>query len=634
MATAAPVAKTNTPAVAVPTYGTTQYNPQTGAAVGVNKFDPNTGLSSAPKVSTTTISNSNKIDQVSKNVGDLNNYSQKGVQTDAAGTPRYADGSFVPEQTTEADTSDEDSSINTLLDNMKASTDATAANQISNIQAQFGIRKQQQQDSNMRQEKKVQNALLMGGATGQGSSAQYAPISSEGIISAQESYGVQQLAQLDTQENSLIAEAKAAQDAGNYKVMEDKLALVKEKRAKKVAQATKLNDAIMKRNEESRTKAIQASRDSAVSDLYAQGITDVPTMLEYLNNNGQGDFTAKEVQDIIKDITPTGLDDLVKTLRINGAPGDVIAKVLSSKDINQAYEAAGAYGSGGTGIIGEYNFYKAQAEAKGQVPVDFNTYQNMDANRKAKAAGVGSGGTGNSGKYSSDLDALVGNAVNTISSKFGQETFKDSISKARNDADKLNTIATVVLKNSPGPIREDFVNQTVGIKQIDKALNVLNDGLKSGLINNAAQYLFNKTGNDFDPKLAAINAYITSAIQPYRNSVTGAAWGSQEESEYDQLFGSTKYSPKELKDRLTRVKEIMKDKTINALNAQVNPLGSDNPFDTTGDSLVETEDKAKTMVDDFYKNTTPDLKVSVKSLIGKGFTNAQVVEYLRTKGVI
>lgn len=191
------------------------------------------------------------------------------------------------------------------------------------------------------------------------------------------------------------------------------------------------------------------------------------------------------------------------------------------------------------------------------------------------------GGTTGGQTYTSDLDALIGNTTNTISSKFGQETFRTSISNARNDADKLNTIATVALKNSPATIREDFINQTVALKQIDKALSLIDNGVKSGILGAAGQYVFNVFGKDFDPKLAQVNQYIISAIQPYRNSVTGAAWGTQEEEEYRQLFGNIKYSPTELKQRLEGIKEIMKDKTITALNAQVNPLGQSNQFDTT-----------------------------------------------------
>jgi hypothetical protein len=244
------------------------------------------------------------------------------------------------------------------------------------------------------------------------------------------------------------------------------------------------------------------------------------------------------------------------------------------------------------------------------------------------------GSTTASGQYKTDLDALIGNAKSTISTKFGQEDFVNNISKARTDADKINTIATIVLKNSPAPIREDFVNQTVGLKQIDKAIALLETGVKTGALNNATQYTYNLAGKDYDPKLAQLQQLIVSAIQPYRNSVTGAAWGNQEESEYQSLFGSTKYSPAELKQRLEGVREIMKDKTTNALNAQVNPLGTNNPFDTgsTANKLINNEDKAvqnlKTYISTNPKKA-PEVASRIKSMeksLGRSITTAEFYE--------
>lgn len=198
------------------------------------------------------------------------------------------------------------------------------------------------------------------------------------------------------------------------------------------------------------------------------------------------------------------------------------------------------------------------------------------------ASGSGGGGastTASGGQYSSDLDAIVGNTVATIPTKFGQEQFQAQLSKTRNDADKINLIGSVVLKNAPAPVKQDFSNQSIAVSNIDKAISEIDKGAKSGFINSKLQKGFNVLGKDYDPSLAAIAAYITSAVQPYRNSVTGAAWGSQEEAEYAQLFGSTSYSPQELKERLVRLKEIMKDKSAQGLNVFVNPMGTyDNPF--------------------------------------------------------
>ncbi len=199
--------------------------------------------------------------------------------------------------------------------------------------------------------------------------------------------------------------------------------------------------------------------------------------------------------------------------------------------------------------------------------------------RKLNISSPTGGGTGGA-KYDNDLDAITGTVLSTIPSKFGQQTFNEQIKKARNDGDKLNIVAAQVLKGQPAEFKNDFRNQAVGIAQIDKAIAEIDKGVQTGLLNNAAQYVYNQLGKDFDPNLAKINGYITAAIQPYRNSVTGAAWGDQEEGEYNQLFGSTKYSPTELKQRLLQTKELLKSKSSEGLNAFVNPLGTyENQFE-------------------------------------------------------
>lgn len=198
----------------------------------------------------------------------------------------------------------------------------------------------------------------------------------------------------------------------------------------------------------------------------------------------------------------------------------------------------------------------------------------------ATAAAKGVGG-GSGGQYASDLDAIIGATKATITSKFGQETFDKQMARTRDEADKINLVASVVLGKADAQTKSDFSNQAVGMKQIEKAIKMLDEGAKTGVLEAGAQYTYNLAGKDYDPKLAQINQLITSAIQPYRNSVTGAAWGDQEDGEYQMLFGSTKYSPAELRQRLVGVKEILASKSATALNSFVNPIGYyDNPFES------------------------------------------------------
>lgn len=214
-------------------------------------------------------------------------------------------------------------------------------------------------------------------------------------------------------------------------------------------------------------------------------------------------------------------------------------------------------------------------------------YEKVAAVSKTKAGGVGGGVSGgvsggtSSNKYASDLDAVIGATLSIIPTKFGQQTFQNQLAKARNDGDRLNLVASQVLKGASTEIRNDYSNQAIAVKQLDKAIAELDAGVKSGFLNSKAQYVAGVFGKDFDPKLQKVQAYITSAIQPYRNSVTGAAWGTQEDNEYADLFGSTKYSPTELKNRLTNMKQTLISKSATSLNTFVNPLGTyGNPFET------------------------------------------------------
>ncbi len=310
-----------------------------------------------------------------------------------------------------------------------------------------------------------------------------------------------------------------------------------------------------------RREAIQSGASNYINYVKSQGETKRSNL-----ENVAGQLIAQGI-----DPSTMNADELSTVAKQLGvSTNDIISsykqkefeqKQLDAKAQQDAYKALPASAQ-------EYEYAK-----KGGYTGSFTQYQNEDANRKASAARSGGSGTGaSSNQFSSDLDAIIGNTVATIPSKFGQEQFNTQIKRSRNDADKISTVAAVVLKNAPSEVKNDFANQAIGVSNIDKAIKLIDEKAKTGVINNAKQYVFNLVGKDYDPNLAAISAYITSAVQPYRNSVTGAAWGDQEEGEYASLFGSTKYSPTELKDRLTRIKQVMKDKSAQGLNVYVNPL--------------------------------------------------------------
>jgi len=104
-------------------------------------------------------------------------------------------------------------------------------------------------------------------------------------------------------------------------------------------------------------------------------------------------------------------------------------------------ENAGEYMQTGTGIVGEYLFYKRQAEAEGKQPIDFNSYQTMDANRKAKATAAAAG----------EMTAQQAVMFNGIVAKFNSSPLMAAKDR------------TIVLKNAIAEINKDPNN---GAKQL------------------------------------------------------------------------------------------------------------------------------------------------------------------------
>ncbi len=196
--------------------------------------------------------------------------------------------------------------------------------------------------------------------------------------------------------------------------------------------------------------------------------------------------------------------------------------------------------------------------------------------------GGGYSGSGGGGGYGSDLEAMIGNVAAGISSKNQREAFQSAIKNARNENDKISAIAKVV--NITGPAREDLTQTAIGQKNLQQAISFVKSGVSTGKLQSGANYIFNVTGNQIDPQLTQLKGLITAAIQPYRSSVTGAAWGAQEEAEYRSLFGSTSDNPATLLTKLENLNRIMTNKRIGIISSYADPLGTSTAFDSFYDN--------------------------------------------------
>lgn len=338
--------------------------------------------------STTVTSNENKINQVNNLLNQANNLSVRGPTINEAGQSVLPNGQIddyetpeIPEGTTpiygqvngisnrvigynmtnpsgqthpfyldgSSQTSQEDNQINNLMASMMANTDAQSALAIQNIKQQYDQLRQQQKASNQQAESNVKNALLQAGVTGVGSSYQYAPVSSQGIMSAQINYGLQQIQKLDSQEQIAIAQVQAAAQSQNFQVMQSQLEnLYKIKQDKQdaiAAQQKALEDANQKAQEEQYNNSIE----NAIAQLYSNGTTDPSQILGALNDAGVS-VSSDTVAKTLKNISINGgvdnakaVSDMIIKAAGQGAPQNLLIQASSAKTPAEAARILGTW---------------------------------------------------------------------------------------------------------------------------------------------------------------------------------------------------------------------------------------------------------------------------------------------------
>lgn len=268
--------------------------------------------------------------------------------------------------------------------------DEALQSELAAINKRYDMYRQQQEQITSSGAAGAQNALLQSGAGGRGSVAQYAAVTADARVQSIMQDGQKALAELDSQRDQLLSAARVAYQDKNYQLLGNLNAQITKNRDQMISLAKEKNEAIA-------IETKNAQKTSDIASIYEQGITDPAAILGKLKQAGITNISAKEVADTLKNLSPEGTEDLLKTLKLNSAPSGVVQKTIqaiATGGLAAGLKEAGVYAQGGgTGIIGEYNYYKAQAEAAGQNPVDFNTYQNMDANRKAKVAAASVAGS-------------------------------------------------------------------------------------------------------------------------------------------------------------------------------------------------------------------------------------------------
>ena len=378
----------------------------------------------------------------------------------------------------------EEEKTRATLDQLAVQADENAASLIQQIQLRFTERKTQMEDINRRS---LAGLEQIGIRTG----AQRRAGSFVGIMSAEERSGIQRLTDLDRQQAELILSAQEAARSGKYNILSTKMKDVEEKRKELNTKLTEFNKKVIEKNEEIAKRQQQASIESVIGDLMQQGITNPLQIQDFMNfyddgTSTGGNVTIDEINKAMTALRPdhAEIQKLVGEIAKGQAPASVIKSVSQARTLTEALAAAGDYAVSGSGIVGEYLFYKRQQEATGKLSVDFDTYQTIDANRKARVAAAAN---------AAGIDPKTQTVITNVSTQFNNAP----IVKLFNEVLNKKTSVDLILQNGVGG-PADLALVFEFMKGLDP----------TSVVREAEYYNAAKSGNIFKGVWAKFNGYM------------------------------------------------------------------------------------------------------------------------------
>lgn len=444
-----------------------------------------------------------------------------------------------------------------LIKQMKERTDAQTQAQLSNIEKQYAEQERLLKQSQNQGARSTKNTLMRLGG-------RYDPSRVNTIVSEERTAGLQDLSDLHDKEDIAKAKVLDAQANKDYELLDKELSILENTRKEKINLATKIADQIQEENKQKRDLIVEQQKE--------------------LNKN---------VNDVMNDASK------------NGAPAEVIDSIRGAKTTAEAIKAAGNYlQGGGSGIVGEYNFYKKDAISKGLVPLSFDDYQTRDANRKVSLARAGASVGG--------LSPATATKVQTIAGQFDNEpavrnyqTIAESIDSVRNAGD------------SP----TDDIQRIYAFAKIMDPNSAVKEG-EYKTIEEYAQAVYQRAGK----KLARVfdnQGFLTKEARGFIESTLENRLKSSEKA-YNNIYD-------EYGRRINKV--------TGAKDGSEYITDYSKGFVSNKNDTIRAQQEAKRSVDDYIKTNPKDVEIVVKLYQAKDengdpVTDEDVYDYLKMNGKI
>lgn len=220
----------------------------------------------------------------------------------------------------------------------------------------------------------------------------------------------------------------------------------------------------------------------------------------------------------------------------NGAPTLIVQQATQLDDPQQALATLSQYMSDPNDkekALADIAQTRAQTNAINATIAKTNA---ETAKTKAETAGLGIPSVTNpqAGQYKGALDVILGSA------KFTKDQKTAVVNAVNNGQDPFSVIKNQA-KNIMGQTEATKVtNFEVAKSQVQDLSSLLKDyyaqGGKTNLLSGSYEKVLNNLGQVNDPKLVSLATQISSALQIYRNAVSGTAYSEQEGKDIASIF--------------------------------------------------------------------------------------------------
>lgn len=204
---------------------------------------------------------------------------------------------------------DEITTLSGELDKIKISAEDASSDLIDSIKAKYDVRRQQMSDLYNRQKESTKVFGIRSGTS------RYAPEMMKGVLSQVEATKIQELAVLDSEESSLIAQAKQDLSKEKWDMVVEQMDKIEKKRDEKIAKLEELNIAAAEANEKKAEATEKLKDTTSILALMNQGVNSMSDLFVALNYDAEGNLLDRNVSwDRIVEVS----DDILKSQGVEG----------------------------------------------------------------------------------------------------------------------------------------------------------------------------------------------------------------------------------------------------------------------------------------------------------------------------